>query len=81
MSLYLETAAAITNEEKSGGSLKSRIYANKKTKHPAAQIYALACESTKWSPILKEVVEKSQVLGHEKKVIKEYRLRLSQDTK
>ena len=65
----MEAAAAITNIEKTGGSLKSRIYTNKKSKNPPAQIYALVCESTKWSPILKEVVEKSQILGYEKKVI------------
>jgi putative methyltransferase len=69
MSLYLEAVAAITNQERIGGSLKSRIYTNKKTKHSPAQIYALVSESTKWSPILKEVVEKSQILGYEKKVI------------
>lgn len=68
MSLYYEAAAAITNEKGAGGSLKSRIYANKSSKHSPAQIYALVSETTKWSAILKEVIEKSGILSAEKKV-------------
>jgi hypothetical protein len=68
MSLYTEAAAAIENAEKIGGSLKSRIYANKNSKNQASQLYALAIEAIKWSPILKEVIDKSQILDHEKKV-------------
>jgi putative methyltransferase len=69
MSLYAEAAAAIENIENIGGSLKSRIYSNKNTKNQAAQIYALVIEATKWSPVLKEVIEKSQMLDYEKKVL------------
>jgi hypothetical protein len=68
MSLYTEAAAAIENAEKIGGSLKSRVYANKNSKNQASQLYALAIEAIKWSPILKEVIDKSQILDHEKKV-------------
>jgi 25S rRNA (cytosine2278-C5)-methyltransferase len=69
MSLYAEAAAAIENVEKIGGSLKSRIYSNKNAKNQASQIYALAIEAIKWSPVLKEVIEKSQILDYEKKVL------------
>jgi len=68
MSLYLEAAAALENAEKLGGSLKSRIYANKNTKNGSPHIYAIISESIKWSPILKELVDKSQILHHERKV-------------
>jgi putative methyltransferase len=68
MSLYFEAASAITNKEKVGGSLKSRIYGNKTSKHPPAQVYALVSEATKWSSILTEVIEKSGLLKVEKKV-------------
>src|SRR5258707_6433955 len=68
MSLYVEAIAAIENVEKVGGSLKSRIYGNKTTKNQPAQIFALVSETTKWSSILKEVIEKSQILELEKKV-------------
>lgn len=69
MSLYLEAASVVENPDRVGGSLKSRIYGNKSAKTTPAQIYALVTESTKWSPILKEVVEKSRLLEYEKKVI------------
>jgi 25S rRNA (cytosine2278-C5)-methyltransferase len=69
MSLYYEAAAVIENVDKVGGSLKSRIYADKNSKNPPAQVYALVSESIKWSPILKDVIEKSQILPLEKKVI------------
>lgn len=68
MSLYYEAAAAIANAENVGGSLKSRIYGNKKSKAPPAQIYALVSETTRWSLVLKDVVEKSGVLKLERKV-------------
>jgi hypothetical protein len=68
MSLYHETAAIVTSPSNHGGSLKSRIYGNKDLKSPPAQVYALAFESSKWSAILKEVVENSQLLQQERKV-------------
>ena len=53
-----------------GGSLKSRIF-NKKDKNiksPPGQLYALALETAKWSGILSEVVDRAEILRHEKKV-------------
>jgi putative methyltransferase len=68
MSLYHETAAIVTGPSTHGGSLKSRIYGSKDLKSPPAQVYALAFESSKWSAVLKEAVENSQLLQKERKV-------------
>jgi 25S rRNA (cytosine2278-C5)-methyltransferase len=68
MSLYIDAANAISNSDKTGGSLKSRIYSGKTWHHPPHQIYALVGESIKWSPVLKEVIEKSELLKIERKV-------------
>ncbi|KAG7290646.1 hypothetical protein NEMBOFW57_000649 [Staphylotrichum longicolle] len=68
MSLYHETVGILTSTATHTGSLKSRIYGSKDLKSPPAQVYALAFESSKWSAILKEVVEKSQLLQKERKL-------------
>jgi putative methyltransferase len=68
MSLYYEAADILSNKDKAGGSLKSRIYAKKDLKSSPANVYALVSEATKWSVVLKDVVEKSGVLREEKKV-------------
>ena len=58
MSLYFDAANILLNSEGVGGSLKSRIFNNKKLKNAPAHVYALVAQATKWSPILKEVIEK-----------------------
>lgn len=68
MSLYHEAAAVLSQSASEGGSLKSRIYGKKDLKSPPAQLYALALESCKWSGVLKEVIEASGILQHERKV-------------
>ena len=68
MSLYHETADLLTAPSNAGGSLKSRIFSKKELKNPPAQLYALAIEACKWSPVLKEVVEKADILRLERKV-------------
>lgn len=68
MSLYYEAAAILANAENIGGSLKSRIYGKKNLKSSPAHLYALISETTKWSAVLKEVVEKSGILKEERKV-------------
>ena len=68
MSLYHEAAALIQDIDGHGGSLKSRIYNNKKLSSPPKQLYALVTEVSKWSNVLKEVVEKSGLLKAERKV-------------
>jgi 25S rRNA (cytosine2278-C5)-methyltransferase len=68
MSLYFDAANVLLNNEGAGGSLKSRTFNNKKLKNSPARVYALIAQTTKWSPILKEVIEKSGLLQTEKKV-------------
>lgn len=68
MSLYFEASSILSNEDKQSGSLKSRVFGRKDLKSPPTKIYALLAESLKWSPFLKEVIEKSDVLRLEKKV-------------
>lgn len=68
MSLYYEAAGLLIDLGQQRSSLKSRVYNAKNLKSTSAQLYALVSEATRWSPILKEVVEKSQVLLHERKV-------------
>ena len=69
MSLYHEAADILSNPNAAGGSLKSRVYGKKNLKSPPNQIYALVLETCKWSPVLKEVIERSDLLKHERKVI------------
>jgi putative methyltransferase len=68
MSLYYEAAAVLANTDNTGGSLKSRIYRQKDLKSKPAQLFALITEASKWSPVLKDVIEKTGLLGEEKKV-------------
>lgn len=68
MSLYHEAASVLSGPRSDGGNLKSQIFRRKDLKSPPAQLYALALESCKWSAILKEVIENSQILQHERKV-------------
>lgn len=67
MSLYYEAADVLKAPTNTGGSLKSRIF-SKDFKAPPAQIYALVIETCKWSAVLKEVIEKTGLLGLERKV-------------
>lgn len=66
MSLYHEAAAVLASSE--GGSLKARVFRLKTLKSVPSQVYALAFETCKWSPVLTEVVENAQLLQHERKV-------------
>ncbi|KAF5657886.1 NOL1R-like protein [Fusarium heterosporum] len=68
MSLYHEAAEILTGSSSEGGSLKSRVFKKKNLKSAPNQIYALVLESCKWSPILKEVIEKSDLLKLERKL-------------
>lgn len=65
MSLYHEAADILSA---SGGNLKTRIFGRKGLKAPPQQIYALALETCKWSSVLKEVIEASELLRHERKL-------------
>ncbi|KAJ3560640.1 hypothetical protein NPX13_g9236 [Xylaria arbuscula] len=72
MSLYHETADILSAPSSTGGSLKNRLFSNNKDKQklksPPQQIYALASETCKWSAVLKEVVDNSELLRHERKL-------------
>ncbi|KAI0437671.1 S-adenosyl-L-methionine-dependent methyltransferase [Xylaria telfairii] len=72
MSLYHETADILSAPPSTGGNLKTRIFGNgqkdKQRKSPPQQIYALASETCKWSSVLKEVIDSSELLRHERKL-------------
>ncbi|KAM6526846.1 hypothetical protein FSOLCH5_002930 [Fusarium solani] len=68
MSLYHEAAEVLSGSSSQGGSLKSRVFKKKNLKSSPNQVYALVLESCKWSPVLKEVIEKSELLKHERKL-------------
>ncbi|EGR52810.1 uncharacterized protein TRIREDRAFT_73918 [Trichoderma reesei QM6a] len=68
MSLYHEAAEILTSSSDTGGSLKSRVFGKKKGKAPPGQLYALVLETAKWSPVLKEVIEKADILRLERKL-------------
>jgi len=68
MSLYYEAANLLSPSNEIATSLKSRVYSAKGIKSTPSQLYALVTEASKWSSILKEVVEKSQLLSYERKV-------------
>lgn len=74
MSLYHEAAAILSSAGSEGGSLKSRIYGNKDLKSPPSQLFALVFETCKWSLVLKEVVDASDILKHERKVSRRSRI-------
>lgn len=69
MSLYYETATLLTNPAGTGGSFKARIFKAKELKSKPGQIYALVAEASKWSVVLKGVIERCGVLSAEKKVL------------
>ncbi|KAH6897064.1 S-adenosyl-L-methionine-dependent methyltransferase [Thelonectria olida] len=68
MSLYHEAAEFLTGDSSQGGSLKSRVFKKKNLKSPPNQVYALVIETCRWSPVLKEVIEKADLLKHERKL-------------
>lgn len=68
MSLYYDASAFLAPTKGQHGSLKSRVFGTKDLKSPPKQIYALVVETSKWSFILSEVITKSQLLQHERKV-------------
>ncbi|KAL8711196.1 MAG: hypothetical protein Q9220_004341 [cf. Caloplaca sp. 1 TL-2023] len=68
MSLYYEAASFLVSPQDSSGSLKSRVFGSKSLKSTPKQVYALVAEASKWSPILSEVIEKSQLMQHERKL-------------
>jgi len=72
MSLYYEAADILAAPNDAGGSLKSRVFSSKALKSQPAQVYALVIETCKWSPLLREVIERAELLGLERKVCLTY---------
>jgi putative methyltransferase len=68
MSLYYEATDFLKAPTNAGGSLKNRIFSKKDLKAPPAQLYALVIETCKWSWVLKEVIEHTDLLKLERKV-------------
>lgn len=68
MSLYYDAAPLLVSASNAIGSLKSRVFSSKDLKSPPKQIFALVSEASKWSPVLVDVIEKSQLLRLERKV-------------
>ncbi|KAI4269333.1 MAG: hypothetical protein L6R38_007506 [Xanthoria sp. 2 TBL-2021] len=79
MSLYYDAARFLAPSEEQSGSLKSRVFGSKELKASPKQVYAIVAEASKWSPILAEVVEKSQLLQHERKLTPSLALLLVHD--
>ncbi|RCI17180.1 hypothetical protein L249_2168 [Ophiocordyceps polyrhachis-furcata BCC 54312] len=69
MSLYHEAAEILSKAQSEGGSLKSLVFGGKKAvKSQPNQLYALVVETTKWSSVLKEVIEAAELLKQERKL-------------
>ena len=69
MSLYHEAAALLNAKDSKEGSFQSRVFNSKTSfKSKPALLYALISETSKWDTVLKEVVEKSNILSLEPKV-------------
>lgn len=68
MSLYHEAASVLDADLSAGGNLRSRVFSRKDLKSSPNQVYALALETCKWSAILSEIIDQSQLLHVEKKV-------------
>ncbi|KAF2026253.1 hypothetical protein EK21DRAFT_74691 [Setomelanomma holmii] len=79
MSLYYEAAALLANTENTGGSLKSRLFTKRDLKSSPGQIFALIAEASKWSLVLKDVIENCSLLAEEKKLTPILALLLTHD--
>jgi hypothetical protein len=67
--LYYEAAQLLESLSQRSGSLKAKVYHDTALQSSRTQLYALVSESIKWSPELKDVIEKSNLLAQEKKVV------------
>lgn len=64
MSLYYEAAPYLHEK-----NLRSQVFGCKSLKSTPKQIFALVSEASKWSPVLKEVIENAQLLTHERRKV------------
>uniref|UniRef100_A0A0B7JR96 SAM-dependent MTase RsmB/NOP-type domain-containing protein n=1 Tax=Bionectria ochroleuca TaxID=29856 RepID=A0A0B7JR96_BIOOC len=79
MSLYHEAAEFLLAPTSDGGSLKARVFKKKGLKSPPNQLYALVLETCKWSVVLKEVIERAELLKLERKLTPALSLLLTHD--
>ncbi|KAL8776639.1 MAG: hypothetical protein Q9213_008190 [Squamulea squamosa] len=79
MSLYYDAAKFLEPFKSQDGSLQSRVFGTKDLKSSPKQVYAVVAEASKWSLILAEVIEKSQLLQHERKLTPSLALLLVHD--
>ena len=68
MSLYHEAAQILSIATEEGGSLKNIVFGKKQWKSDCKTLYAISTESAKFSKILSEVIESSDLLRFEKQV-------------
>ena len=68
MSLYHEAAQVLESAQRDGGSIKSHVFSKKDWKSDPKALFARATEASKWSDVLSEVIEKSDLLNAEKQV-------------
>lgn len=69
MSLYHDASTIILNPSNTSDSLKLRIFSRKSSlKSQPAQLYALLIETQRWNFILKQIIERSDLLAHERKL-------------
>ncbi|KAL8818315.1 MAG: hypothetical protein Q9223_003019 [Gallowayella weberi] len=68
MSLYYNAAKFLAPAQYQIGSLKSQIFGAKDLESSPKQVYALVAEASKWSFVLAEVIEKAQLMQHERKL-------------
>ncbi|KAK7225833.1 hypothetical protein V2G26_013836 [Clonostachys chloroleuca] len=79
MSLYHEAAEFLLAPTSDGGSLKARVFKKKGLKSPPNQLYALVLETCKWSVVLKDVIERAELLKLERKLTPALSLLLTHD--
>ncbi|KAL8836935.1 MAG: hypothetical protein Q9170_002735 [Blastenia crenularia] len=68
MSLYYDAASFLVLAQDRSGSLKSRVFGSQSLRASPKQVYALVIETSRWSPVLSEVIDRSQLLQLERKL-------------
>ena len=69
MSLYYEAASLISESPKATDSLRLRVFSRTASfKSQPSQLYALLVETHQWNFALSEIIEKSEILRHERKL-------------
>ncbi|PNS15195.1 25S rRNA (cytosine-C(5))-methyltransferase rcm1 [Sphaceloma murrayae] len=68
MSLYFEASAILEEIKDQPSLLKDKVYKSKDLKSSPGAVFAVLSEAIKWSEVLAEVIDKSQILTLEKKL-------------